>query len=97
MAWDTTAPLCGNCRWWVLSSYQERLWSEGTILGSRPSGAGGHHCSGDVSECRAGAPQRDGDRDRDLSGSARWPTTKPDDWCRIFKPRGGFGSVKAKG
>lgn len=78
--WNNKAKLCGNCAHWPLGGYQHK-WP-----GAQPSGIGGHHCNGEVSECHAKSPIGE-NRDRSLSGGAIWPTTKREDSCGDYKPR----------
>jgi hypothetical protein len=77
-----TEQRCELCRFWPLSSY-----SNGKI-GDKYYGIGGHHTDGSVSDCRRRAPAMvDPHRDAHLWGSARWPTTKREDWCGDFEAR----------
>lgn len=80
--WNPKAIVCGNCQWWLLGNYQH------DFEGAEPNGAGGHHCNGEVSECRRSLPGQTRGGDARLSGSAEWPTTRKLDFCGEFKQRG---------
>ena len=86
--WSRYEKVCGNCQFWLLQGYQA-YWE-----GAEPVGAGGYHTDGSASECRRHAP-RDQSAAHELSGSARWPTTKRLDWCGDYVARD-FNFIRPK-
>lgn len=79
--WDATAKICGNCRFWSMSGYDEERWDFGVFYDYPPTEPG---------SCRRHSPAVKGGGDAYSAGNPIWPKTWHGAWCGDFEQRPGY-------